>query len=285
MIYRPRKMIKLAFFGTPELTTAILDSLKAQNLSPALIVTTPDKPKGRKLVLTPPPAKVWADKNKIPCLQPEKLDESFVEKMTKENFDLFVVAAYGKIFPDKLINSAKFGTLNIHYSLLPKYRGASPIESAILNGDAETGVSIQKMQLKLDSGPIVASEKFSVPKDVTAPDLRDALNSIAAKILPKVILEYVSGKIITVSQDDKLASNCKKINKEDGLIDLAGDDILNDRKFRAYFDWPRTYFFDKDTRVIVSDAKLENGVFKIKKVIPEGKKETLFEVFRKNSGE
>ena len=278
-------MIKLAFFGTPELTTAILDSLKAQNLSPALIVTTPDKPKGRKLVLTPPPAKVWADKNKIPCLQPEKLDESFVEKMTKENFDLFVVAAYGKIFPDKLINSAKFGTLNIHYSLLPKYRGASPIESAILNGDAETGVSIQKMQLKLDSGPIVASEKFSVPKDVTAPDLRDALNSIAAKILPKVILEYVSGKIITVSQDDKLASNCKKINKEDGLIDLAGDDILNDRKFRAYFDWPRTYFFDKDTRVIVSDAKLENGVFKIKKVIPEGKKETLFEVFRKNSGE
>ena len=278
-------MIKLAFFGTPELTTAILDSLKAQNLSPALIVTTPDKPKGRKLVLTPPPAKVWADKNKRPCLQPEKLDESFVEKMTKENFDLFVVAAYGKIFPDKLINSAKFGTLNIHYSLLPKYRGASPIESAILNGDAETGVSIQKMQFKLDSGPIVASEKFSVPKDVTAPDLRDALNSIAAKILPKVILEYVSGKIITVSQDDKLASNCKKINKEDGLIDLAGDDILNDRKFRAYFDWPRTYFFNKDTRVIVSDAKLENGVFKIKKVIPEGKKETLFEVFRKNSGE
>ncbi len=266
-------MVKIAFFGTPELTMTLLYSLKSANMLPSLVVTTPDKPKGRKLILTPPPAKVWAQMNGVPCLQPEKLNEDFIKKMSAEKFDVFVVAAYGKIFPEKLISTPKYGTLNIHYSLLPKYRGATPVEAAILNGDDETGVSIQKMQFKLDTGPILASEKLPIPKDITAPDLRDVLNVIAARILPDTIQKYVLGEITPKPQDEKSATNCKKIEKEDGLIDPKGDAITNYRKFRAYFSWPRTYFFDGGFRVIVSDAKLENGVFKIKKIIPEGKKE------------
>ena len=272
-------MIKIAFFGTPELTGVILDSLKEHNLLPALIVTNPDRPKGRKLVLTEPPAKIWAVKNSVPCLQPEKLDDSFIKKMTEENFDLFIVAAYGKIFPEKLINLPKHGTINIHYSLLPKYRGATPIESAILNGDQKTGVSMQKMQFKLDTGAILSSEEVSIAPDITAPELRNMLNQKASSMLPDVIKKYISGQITPKVQEEKLASHCVKIKKEDGLIDLSGDSIANYRKFRAYAQWPRTYFFDGKTRVIISQAKFENGVFKIEKVIPEGKKEISFEKY------
>ncbi len=269
-------MIKLAFFGTPELTTVLLDSLSKSDMKPSLVVTNPDKPKGRKLVMTAPPAKIWAIKNNVKCLQPEKLDENFLKKLAAESFDIFIVAAYGKIFPETLINTPKYGTLNVHYSLLPKYRGATPVESAILNGDLETGVSIQKMSFRLDTGPILASEKFSVPKDITASDLRSALNAVAAKILPDIIGKYLSGEIIPKPQDEKSSSNCKKIKKEDGLIDLKGDAAANWRKFRAYREWPRTYFFDNGSRVIVSEAKYENGKFEVVKIIPEGKKETFF---------
>jgi len=280
----PKNMIKIAFFGTPELTTVILDSLKKQGLTPSLIVTAPDMPVGRGLVITPPPAKIWAVKENIPFLQPEKIDDSFIDALKKENFDIFVVVAYGKILPEKLINLPKYGTINVHYSLLPKYRGATPVESAILNGDKETGVCIQKMQFKLDTGPIIAEEKINIPENIIASVLRDILNKKAAEILPNIIEKYVSGEIEPVAQKPNLASNCKKIKKEDGLIDIHGDAVENDRKFRAYSVWPRTYFFVSGVRVIISSAKLENGEFKIEKVIPEGKKEMSFSVFsaRKN---
>jgi methionyl-tRNA formyltransferase len=269
-------MIKIAFFGTPELTTTLLDSLKNNDLTSALVVTNPDEPKGRGLVLTPPPAKLWAIENDIPFLQPEKLDDDFFTVLKKMDFDIFIVAAYGKIFPEKFIDMPKHGTLNVHYSLLPKYRGATPVESAILSGDAKTGVSIQQMRFKLDTGPIVASEDFPIPSDITAPALRDALNKIAAAMLPNVIRKYVSGEITPVPQDENFATHSKKIKKEDGLIDPHGNPVLNYRKFRAYISWPRTYFFEKGVRIIISAAQLEDGVFKIEKVIPEGKKEMPF---------
>ncbi len=282
-------MIKIAFFGTPELTETILDSLEKNDLLPTLVVTRPDMPKGRKLLLTPPPAKLWANRYGVECLQPEKLDNNFVEAMVARDFDIFLVVAYGKILPERLIDIPKYGTLNVHYSLLPKYRGATPVESAILSGDTETGVCIQKMRFALDTGPIVAEEKCPVPSSVTAPDLRDILNKKAADMLPDVLRKCVSGEITPVPQEEKEASYSAKIKKEDGLIDVHGDPLENDRKFRAYFDWPRTYFFavsKKDgankSRVIVSDARYENGKFEIKKVVPEGKKEISFEIFKQN---
>ncbi len=262
----------------------ILDSLKKNGLVPSLIVTTPDRPKGRKLVLTPSATKLWAIENKIPYLQPEKIDESFLKELKPRNFDLFIVVAYGKILPEELIDMPKHGTINVHYSLLPKYRGATPVESAILNGDESTGVCIQKMQFKLDTGPVLALGTLDIPKDITALALRDALNQKAAGMLPITIDKYVAGEINPLPQDERFASGSKKIQKEDGLIDPNSDPVVNDRKFRAYFGWPGTYFFVDGKRVIVSKAKLEDGLFKIEKVIPEGKKEMLFSEFSSRRG-
>jgi len=283
-----KRKSNIAFFGTPELTIPLLNSLKENNLLPTLLVTTKDMPKGRGLVLTPSPAKLWAIENNIPYLQPEKIDSDFIKKLKEKQFDLFVVVAYGKILPQELIDLPTHGTINIHYSLLPKYRGATPVESAILNGDTETGVCIQKMQFKLDTGPILALENVVIPREITASDLRTMLNEKAKDMLSRVIKEYISGNITPIAQDEHLASYCKKIKKEDGLIDIHDNSIVNYRKFRAYFSWPRTYFFalrkndtSKKIRVIISSAEFKENQFAITKVIPEGKKEMSFDQFVK----
>lgn len=153
-----KKEIKYAYFGTDGFAVAILDELKKADLLPELIVTNPDKPKGRKLVMTPPEVKVWADENGIKTLQPEKLDEDFINSLKKDEWDLFVVASYGKIIPEEIINLPKHKTLNVHPSLLPLYRGPSPIESAILDDSKETGVTIMRMDKKMDHGPILNQE-------------------------------------------------------------------------------------------------------------------------------
>jgi len=276
------KNIKFAFFGTPDVASETLEILKSNGYIPSLIITSPDKPKGRKMLITPPPVKVWATENNIPCLQPEKLDEEFIYNLKPITYNLFIVVAYGKILPEDLINSPKFGSINIHYSLLPKYRGASPVESAILNGDVKTGVTIQKMEYKMDSGPIVTQEKVEIFPDEKAPELRERLIKIGGELLVKTLnttpLPFghspLSGGNLT-PQNENEATYCKKIKKEDGLVDLEAlppSDLYN--KFRAYATWPRTFFFQNGKRIIITDAKLEDNKFVIKKVIPEGGKET-----------
>ena len=167
----------------------------------------------------------------------------------------------------------KLGSINIHYSLLPKYRGASPVESAILNGDTETGVTIQKMTYEMDAGDIIAQEKVDILPGETAPELRKRLIKIGGELLVKTLPDFTEGKTKPVPQNGSLASVCKKIKKEDGLIDLEGDSQKNYNKFRAYALWPRTFFFKNGKRIIITDATLENGKFIIKKIIPEGGKE------------
>lgn len=243
---------------------------------PALVVTSPDRPQGRKMLVTPPPVKVWAEKNGVQCIQPEKLEEDVTEKIISGDFDLSIVVAYGMIMQKKLLESPKLGSINIHYSLLPKYRGASPVESAILNGDIETGISIQQMEFKMDSGPILAQEKIEISPEETAPELRKRLIKTGGELLVKVLPEIVNGNISSVPQDETQATFCKKIAKEDGLLDLNGDPVKNYNKFRAYAKWPRTFFVKDGKRFIVTRAKLEDEKFVIEKVIPEGKKETDF---------
>lgn len=289
------KDLNFTFFGTPEVASETLEILKKNGYLPSLIVTAPDKPKGRKMIITPPPVKIWAEKNNIPYIQPEdiKKEEAWnilrtlgrsgggeqrksrtLDFRDEQNIpDFFLVVAYGKILPEKLINLPKLGSINIHYSLLPKYRGASPVESAILAGDTETGVSIQKMEYKMDSGPILAIEKISIGPDEKASELREHLIKIGGELLVKILPDFVEEKLNLIQQDEREATFCKKIKKEDGLINLNDDGIVNYNKFRAYASWPRTYFFENNKRFIITDAKLENGKFKILKVIPEGGKE------------
>ena len=144
---------KFIFFGTPDISQKTLEILKQNGYLPSLIITNPDKPQGRKLALTPSLVKTWAIQNNIPFLQPEKITEDFIDSLPE--VDLNIVIAYGKILPEKLINKPKLGSINIHYSLLPKYRGASPMEESLLRGEEYTGISIQQMVYKMDAGPIL----------------------------------------------------------------------------------------------------------------------------------
>jgi methionyl-tRNA formyltransferase len=274
--------LNFAFFGTPDVASETLEILKEKGYLPSLIITSPDRPQGRKMLVTPPPVKVWAEENNIRYVQPEKLTQEEI----KGEFDLFIVVAYGKIIPEVILNMPKLGSINVHYSLLPKYRGASPVESAILNGDTETGVSIQKMIYKMDAGPIIAEKKLEIFRDETTPALKKRLIKLGGELLVETLPKILAGEISEKEQDESQATFCKKIKKEDGEINLNDDPIKNYNKFRAYAIWPRTFFFKParnashsdaggdGKRIIITKAKLENGIFVIEKIIPEGGKET-----------
>lgn len=283
------KKPKIAFFGTPKLAVFVLEELSNAGLVPDLVITAPDKPKGRGLILTPSPVKVWAQKNNTAVLQPEKLDISFISVINALSpipHTLFIVAAYGKIIPKEILELPTRGILNIHPSLLPEFRGPSPIESAILAGKEKTGVSIMLLDEKTDHGPILIQKEALVSDIVGKNELSEALFRIGGKVLSGIIPEWISGKIKAVPQDEGAATYTKKISKEDGLLDLSGDPVLNYRKIRAYEGWPGAYFFaeknGKKIRVVIKDAELKDGKLVIKKVVPEGKKGMDYEAFAKS---
>ncbi len=259
------KNLKFAFFGGEPLAVPTLEKLYKNGFVPTLIVCNPDKPAGRNMQLTPPPTKIWAEKNKVPFIQ----DMADLQGV----FDLFIVVSYGKIIPKKILDMPKYGTINIHPSLLPKYRGPSPMVSAILNGDTETGVTIIKIDEEMDHGPILAQEKINLTGFEMIQDLEKTLADLGGELLIKTLLDFAEGKIQPVKQDDSQATFCKKIKKEDGLIDLNDDAKENYNKFRAYATWPRTFFFKNSKRFIITDAELKDNEFVIKKIIPEGGKE------------
>lgn len=278
--------LKFAFFGTPQFAVGILDELEKAGFLPSLVVTAPDKPRGRKLVVTPPEVKVWAQKRNIPVLQPEKLDGTFDFRLS--TFDLFIVVAYGKIIPKEILALPRHGSLNVHPSLLPKFRGPSPILSSILLGE-KPGVTIMLMDEQMDHGPIVAQKELEIKDFETNPpygsELENDLARFGGRLLAEVVPAWISGKITSIPQDHSAATYCKKIQKEDGFLDLSDDGLKNFRKIRAFHAWPRTYFFSerqgKKIRVIVTDAELREGKLIIKKVLPEGQRETSYEEFLK----
>lgn len=272
--------LHIAFFGTPELTVPVLEHLKASGFSPKVIVTNPDRPKGRDMAVTPSPAKVWAKKHKIPVLTPEKLDDVFIKELSSYDINLGLVVAYGSILPLSVIDAPRFGMINVHYSLLPKYRGATPVESAILNGEEKTGVTIQRIVPKLDAGQIILQKELDILPDETAPELRDRLNEMAKQMVVDTLIAREKGSAREFPQDDSKATNCKKTKKEHGELNLKDKGDVNYRKYRAYFGWPGTYFFKDKKRIKITKAKLVNGEFVIEKVIPEGKKEIAYGNFK-----
>ncbi|MHB1316251.1 MAG: methionyl-tRNA formyltransferase [Minisyncoccota bacterium] len=280
--------MKIIFFGTPEFAKDVLETLSIYNINPSLIVTQEDKPVGRKMIITPPAVKVWAEEKNIPYIQPKTLrsSEVFEEISSRGPFDLGIVASYGKIIPKNILDLAKNGLLNIHPSLLPLHRGASPIHNTILSGDP-FGVTIILLDEEMDHGPILIQKE--IPEDVLARDsYRDTAEKILAQeggVLIKNILEkYIDGKIKLITQNHTNATFCKKITKEDGLVDLINDDpLLISRKVHAFTGWPGTFFFTEyngtKIRVQIIKAHLENGKLKITSVKPEGKKEMIYNDF------
>ena len=278
---------RFVFFGSSDLSVLVLEELKKSGFLPALIVTTMDKPRGRKLVLTPPEAKLWADKENILCQQLKTLRTPEAEELLRSygEMDFFVVASYGKIIPQNILDIPKKGTLNVHPSLLPKLRGASPIKGAILN-ENETGVSIMLLDAEMDHGPILAQEKVLSWDMQTLPyekDLKETLGKKGGEMLSEVIPKWMNNEITPIEQNHDLATLCGKIEKADGELDLSQDPEINLRKIRAYHVWPGAYFFQdhsgKKIRVNVKTAKIENDSLVLERIVPEGKKEMNYSDF------
>ncbi len=280
--------LRFAYFGTPEFAAIILDELEAQGMLPSLIVTAPDKPKGRKLILTPSEVKVWATLRNIPVLTPEKIrgNQEFFEVLKSYACELFIVAAYGKIIPKEILNIPKNGVLNVHPSLLPKFRGSSPIESFILSDEPHTGVTIMELDEEMDHGPVIAQRERvreeRYPERPKGSLLTDDLAHFGGKLLAEIIPERMNG-LGSIAQDHSRATFTKKITKEDGLLDLAGDALMNYKKIKAFDEWPGAYFFTerngKTMRVRVNDANYKDGKLVITRVTPEGKKEMHYDDF------
>ena len=194
---------------------------------------------------------------------------------TFHNWDLFIVAAYGKIIPQTVLDIPKFGTLNVHPSLLPKFRGSSPIHSALLEGEQETGVSIMLLDAEMDHGPILTQEKITLYKNSiaelpTASHLEKQLAHLGGKMLGTLIPKWVAGEIKARAQNHTEATYCQKLKSSDGLINLDADAELNFRKIQAFDHWPKAHFFKDGKRIIIKKARLNNGQLIIEKVLPEG---------------
>jgi methionyl-tRNA formyltransferase len=280
-----KTMISFAFFGTSRFSVILLEELMARGISPSLIVTAPDRPVGRKQILTPPPVKVWAEKYAIPVLQPEKLkDRSFLEQL--KPFTLFIVASYGKIIPKDILDLPSLGTLNVHPSLLPKYRGASPIQNQILNNEQHVGTTIMAMDEEMDHGPIVSQREITFTPDTfpaTYHAVEEKLAKESAQLLTDILPSWIDRSAIATLQEHAAATYTKIIEKADGEISFSDDPFKNYLKYLAYSEWPKTFFFfekeNKKMRAVITSATFEEGVFVIKKVIPEGRKEMSYEEF------
>ncbi|MCR4306752.1 MAG: methionyl-tRNA formyltransferase, partial [Candidatus Yonathbacteria bacterium] len=237
--------LNIVFFGAPRIAVWVLEELEKGGVLPSLIVTAPDKPAGRKLLLTPSPVKVWAQERGIRIMEPEKLDTDLVSALKTETYDLFIVAAYGKLIPQEVLDIPTHGVLNVHPSLLPQFRGASPIIAAILSGEKETGTSIMLLDGQMDHGPIVAQEHVDISGIPKASELGERLARLGGSMLVDLIPKWILGSLKAREQDHARATHCGKITKEDGQIDLSDDPEKNYRKIRAFDEWPRAYFFSE----------------------------------------
>lgn len=248
--------LNILFFGTSQFAVPILQKLLDKKKYRLIIITQPDKPAGRKQSLTPSPIKKLAVDNDLLLLQPDNLTVHNLELPTTD-FDLIVTASYGKIIPGKILDIPKFGALNVHPSLLPKYRGPSPIQNAILHGDKETGVTIMLMDEKMDHGPIIAQEKiFSLDSDYL--DLHDKLAHIGGELLIRTIPLWIKKEIMAVPQNEMEATYTKIIKKEDGKVNWqkTAQEII--RQIKAFNPWPGCWSLLNGKRVKIITATLSD---------------------------
>lgn len=240
--------MRIVFMGTAELACASLDALTQDPRFLVLaVVTQPDRPKGRELRLQPSPVKQVALKKALPVLQPERArHEAFLQELAHYQPDVITVAAYGQILPQALLDLPRFGSVNVHTSLLPKYRGAAPIQWAILNDEPETGVTIMKMDAGLDTGPILAQDKTAISPEDNAATLHDRLASMGAALLLRTLPDYVAGTIVPVPQPTEGSSYARKISKEDGKLDWALPARVLWNRVRGLTPWPGAFTFQSD---------------------------------------
>jgi methionyl-tRNA formyltransferase len=231
--------------GTADLACPSLEALvRAPDFCVRSVVTQPDKPKGRDLKVQPGPVKKIALAHNLPVLQPARArEETFVSQLRELAPDLIVVVAYGQILPQSVLDIPPFGCLNVHTSLLPRYRGAAPIQWAIFNGDTETGVSIMKMDAGLDTGDIVNETRTPIADTDNAQTLHDRLAKLGADLLVRTLPDYIAGRVTTRPQPSEGTSYARKISKEDGRIEWSrpAREIWN--QIRAFTPWPGAFTY------------------------------------------
>lgn len=282
-------MLTYAFFGTPEFASLILEKLISAGMPPTAVICNPDRPVGRKKIITPPPAKRSVleqseeIRDTITLYQPEKVKE--IEGVLREsNFDVFIIVAYGKIIPKSILEIPKFGVIGVHPSLLPKHRGSSPIQGAILEGDKETGVSLFMVDEYVDHGPVLMEEVLeSYDLDsITYLALHDALARLGAEMLATLLPKVGKEKLTLTHQEEPLATFTKKFVTEDGYVDendlndaLSGNAhekaLLIDRKIRALNPEPGVYSIRKGERTKLLEAELRDGKLVLTKIQIAGK--------------
>jgi methionyl-tRNA formyltransferase len=267
----PNKKLKIIFFGTPEFAVPFLDIL-IKSFDVLGVITQPDRPSGRKQTMTPPPVKILALKNNIKVFQPEtiKNNSEITRGIEKLKPDLAVVVAYGEMIPNDILNIPKFKTINVHPSLLPKYRGASPVQSAILNGDKKTGVSIMLLDDKMDHGPILAQTEVLLKGDETNESLHNTLANTGKDFLLEVIEKYTKGELNPCDQKHERATYCKEIEKSNAKINWNETAEIIERKIRAFYPWPIAWTtFDGKRVKLFSPTEIKQASTGASKTITE----------------
>jgi methionyl-tRNA formyltransferase len=234
-------MTRVVFMGTPEFAVPTLTTL-ADRFEVAGVLTQPDKPAGRGQQLTPPPVKRFVQDRGLPIFQPRTLrNESAQAQLAALRPDVIVVAAYGLLLPKAVLDLPPHGCVNVHASLLPRYRGAAPIPAAILSGEAETGLTLMRMDEGLDTGPIIAQAVITINADDTSGTLTTRLAALGTQMAVEVLPHWIAGDITPQPQDESLATFALKLNKADGRLDWSQSATILDRRVRAFSPWPGTF--------------------------------------------
>ena len=264
--------MEFIFFGTPKFAAIVLEKLIAAGFIPAAVVCNPDRPVGRKQIITSPPTKLLAQKYNIPVFQPEALSSSKFEILNSKS-DFAIVAAYYKIIPKQIIDSFKLGIIGVHPSLLPKYRGPSPIQTAILAGAEETGTTLFMLDEKIDHGKTIASSKMQIANSDNFEGLLEKLAELSGELLIKTLPDFVDRKIKPEPQNETKATYTKKFKTEDGLVDLEKDEPkFIARKIMALNPEPGVYTFKNGKRLKLLEVEKKDGALVVIKTQWEGKR-------------
>ncbi|TDM07311.1 methionyl-tRNA formyltransferase [Macrococcus lamae] len=234
-------MTKIIFMGTPDFSSPILERLAA-NYNVIAVVTQPDKPVGRKKIMTPPPVKVTAEQLNIPVYQPVKLTGSQeLDEIISLKPDLIVTAAYGQLLPERLLETPQYGCINVHASLLPKYRGGAPIHYAVINGEQETGVSIMYMVKKLDAGDVISQRVISIEQNDTVGTVHDKLSALGVELLMETLPSIIEGTNSRTPQDESAVTFASNISREDEYVDFNRSALEVYNQIRGLSPWPVGY--------------------------------------------
>lgn len=266
--------IRLIFMGTPDFACPGLKSLlELADFDIVGVYTQPDKAVGRSKILKAPPVKELAKQYKIPVFQPKTIKaEAEIHRIKELKPDLIVVIAYGQIIPPAILDIPQYGCLNVHASLLPKYRGASCLNAPILNGDDKTGVTIMKMDAGMDTGPIIRQVELALNGTETLENVHDSLSALGAAALAPTLKDWINNKIKAKVQNEEQATYVKILNKEDGLIDFNSNATKIERQIRGLNPWPGTYFeYQSNTsknKILVKILKVDHEIIKLKTARP-----------------